>query len=137
MSVHFDVHTADVAMRVKAKTLPRLFQRALKGMNSILKDGFCERFDHADCVMRVEVTGPDNTSLLINFLSEALALTYVQKSIFCYVYFWEFSGNHLVAFLFGSWFSSFDEEISSVTCHEADIRRNDKGQWETAIIFDV
>ena len=137
MSIQVGIHTSDVALKVKAKTMPNLFKSALRGMNTILKQGFCEKFDHADCVMSVELTAPDRTGLLVDFLSTALALSYVQKAIFCYVCFWEFSENHLVAYLFGSWFTYFDEEIKSVTYHEADIRRNEKGKWETQIIFDI
>lgn len=137
MSVQFGVHTADVVIRVTAKTLPELFNSALRGMNDILKPGFCDTFCHSDCIMNVEITARDSTNLLVDFLSEVLTLSYVHKAIFCNAYFSEFSENHLVAQLFGAWFTKFDEEVKSATYHEADVRQNDNGSWETTIIFDV
>ena len=137
MSVQVGVHTADVALRVTANTLPELFHSALQGMNNILKPGFCDTFCHSDCMMKVEIKARDSTNLLVDFLSEVLTLSYVHKAIFCNAYFPEFSKNHLVAQLFGAWFTTFDEEVKSVTYHEVDVRQNEYGSWETMIIFDV
>ena len=137
MSVEYGVHTADVAIHIMADTLQGLFRTALRGMNNILKPGFCDHIDHSDSVMSVEITTPDSTNLLVEFLSEVLTLSYVHKAIFCHVYFSQFSQNHLEAKLFGAWFTEFDEEIKSVTYHEADVRQDEMGNWETAIIFDI
>ncbi len=130
-------HTADVALKIEGALLTDLFKNGLKGMNSVLKRGFCETVNRFDCQMHIEIDSYDNTSLLIDFLSEVLALSYIQKAIFCEVYFSYFSEKKLVATIFGTWFSQFDEEVKAITYHEAHIHRNESGLWETHLIFDV
>ncbi|NAS12267.1 archease [Poritiphilus flavus] len=130
-------HTADEAIKVEGFGLDDLFRNALKGMNNILKKGFCDTVKRFDCQMQIEVESTSKTCLLIDFLSEILTLSYVQKAIFCGVYFSHFSKNKLVATVYGTWFDQFEEEIKAITYHEAHIRRTEKGLWETCIIFDV
>lgn len=137
MIYEFVPHIADLALKVEGTTLKELFVNSLKGMNNILKDGFCDGVQRFDSQMTIEIISESRTELLINFLSEVLALTNVQKSIYCRVYFSYFSDKRVVAQLFGTWFCCFDEDIKGITYHEAHVRRNKKGNLETYIIFDL
>ncbi len=137
MSFQFETHTADAAIKVQAFSLPDLFKSALEGMNSILIEGFCEKASHYDCIRDIEVNASNRTNLLIDFLSDVLAQTYIYKAIFCNIYFSHFSESRISGQLFGTWFTHFDEEIKSVTYHEAEVIRDSKGQWEATIIFDI
>ncbi|PRX54642.1 archease [Flagellimonas meridianipacifica] len=130
-------HTADLALKVEGYTLKELFVNSLKGMNNILKSGFCDEVKRFDSQMTIEVSSESKTELLINFLSDVLALTNIQKSIFCGIYFSYFSETRVVAQLFGTWFCCFDEDIKGITYHEAHVSRNKNGKFETCIIFDV
>lgn len=130
-------HTADVALKIEGATLKKLFVNSLKGMNNILKDGFCEGVNRFDSQMTLEITAESRTTLLIYFLSEVLALTNIQKSIYCGVYFSYLSETRLVAQLYGTWFSNFDEDIKGITYHEAHIERNKDGILETCLILDL
>lgn len=130
-------HTADLALKVEGVTLKELFVNSLRGMNNILKEGFCDDIKRFDSQMTIEVVSESRTELLINFLSEVLALANVQKSIYCGVYFPYFSEKRVVAQLYGSWFCCFDEDIKAITYHEAHIHKNKKGKLETTLIFDI
>lgn len=130
-------HIADIGIQVRGYTLQELFKNSLKEMAQILKEGCCDGVDHYDCSMRIVISSNDTTCLLIDFLSDVLALSYIQKTLFCHVYFSELSATKVDAQLYGIWFDHFDEEIKGVTYHEAAISRNAQGCLETSIIFDL
>lgn len=134
---HYVKHTADVEIEVSGRTLQELFTKSLEAMCDILKEGGCKNITHFDCSVRVVVSSSDCTGLLIDFLSEVLSLSNIQKSLFCNVYFSELTENNLEAQLFGIWFDHFDREIKGVTYHEARVKKNDDNNWETHIIFDI
>lgn len=64
--------------------------------------------------LRLELASLDISSLLIDFLSTILTLSYENKAIFC-----------------------FDKDIKAVTYHEAEVKKNDQGKYETTIVFDI
>ena len=74
---------------------------------------------------------------MIDFLSEALALTYIQKAVFCYAYFEVLNRNELAGDLYGRWFGKLENEIKAVTFHEAQLRRDAFGKWATPVLFDL
>ncbi|AKA34271.1 archease [Flagellimonas lutaonensis] len=130
-------HTADVETKVYALTYKELFENNLRAMNNILKEGCGDAADHFDCLMRLDISSADPTNLLVDFLSEVLSLSYVQKALFCNIYFSELSNNRIEAQLYGKWIDGFDEEIKGVTYHEAYVKKNDDNIWESHIIFDI
>ena len=87
--------------------------------------------------MRVRIHGVDATGLLIDFLSETLALTYIQKALFCHVYFDLLIDTKLSARLYGRWYGHLANEIKAVTYHEANIIRDQGGRWATPVLFDL
>ncbi len=137
MICEYESHTADVLMRVSGSNMHELFENCLKGMSNILVNGFCDTTDHYDINLTLEIKAIDKTGLLIDFLSEVLSLSYVQKSIFCRVNFTMLTERQLQARIFGKCFGTLEEEIKAVTYHGADIYKNSKGHWETKIIFDI
>ncbi len=133
-------HTTDVAIRVEGTTLSRLFANALGEMNQILSPGTCLKPRHADCFMEFEIKAPDPTALLVDFLSECLALTYIQKALFCFVHFFQIEQidpSTLKARIYGRWYKTLENEIKAVTFHGADVRQNEEGNWETTLLFDL
>ncbi len=130
-------HTADVEIRVFGATYKRLFENNLKAMNNILKENCGDGVGHFDCLMRLTITSTDPTNLLVDFLSEILSLTYIQKALFSNIYFSELSNNKIDAQLYGKWIDGCDEEIKAVTYHEAYVKQNEDGTWESHIIFDI
>lgn len=137
MICEYESHTADVLMRVTGSNMNELFGNCLRGMNNILKNGFCDAIDHYDVNISIKIKSIDNIGLLIDFLSEALSQTYVQKSIFCKVNFNMLTARQLQAQIFGKRFDTLEEEIKAVTYHGADIYKNGTGHWETKVIFDI
>ncbi|HSR61313.1 MAG TPA: archease [Robiginitalea sp.] len=130
-------HITDVAVRVEGSTLAELFANGLQEMNRILSPETCGDPRQADCCMELELNAPDPTALLVDFLSECLALTYIHKALFCYVHFPQLETTTVRARLYGHWFDRLENEIKAVTFHEAEVRQNREGKWETPLLFDL
>lgn len=141
-------HTADIRLNVEADDLPELFVAAMEGMMSMVKIPNSKFLISETRTSRIiEVSSMDKTALLIDFLNEVLYQSHTNKEIYDEVEFLEFpsfietsagkSGTSLKAEIYGKKVEGFDEDIKAVTYHEADIIKNEKGNFETMIVFDI
>ena len=137
MKFEFHPHTADIRMKVEANTLTEVFETALLGMSEIMKEGFCNRPYKGSLKVDLRITSKDRTCLLIDFLSEALSVSYNEKAVFCQLHIIKMGTNLLEASIYGATIDKFDEEIKAVTYHEANLIKNQQNKWETFIIFDI
>ncbi len=137
MKIQYLPHTADIRMKIRGSSLEELFHAGAMGMGNILRDGFCDNQVSFDRRSKIEITASDQTCLLIDFLSEVLSISYAEKSIFCKVDFIALTPSKLIAEIYGRQILGIDEEIKAVTYHEADVHRDNNGQWETVVIFDI
>ena len=136
MSTTLD-HTSDVAIYAEGFSLKELYSNALWQMNEVLLPGYCQKADHYDCLLRMRLYAPDATALLIDFLSAAMALPYIQKALFLYVYFDVMSETEISARLYGRWYGRLENEVKAVTYHEAHVSRDHGGRWATPVLFDL
>lgn len=139
-SYRFVDHTADRRLRVRGETKEELYRGALSGLRELLdgdqQDTWSGRSEKKmSCQITLEAG--DSTLLLLDFLSEVLTLSHIEKAIFTGVEFSELQECKLQATLFGRRVEGFAEEVKAVTYHEADLVRNAEGEWETTIIFDI
>ena len=137
MSIEYRSHTADIRMLIHAKTLEELFKNGVKGMGNILKEGFCESSHEINTKVMIEVKAADNTSLLIDFLSDVLSQSYIENVVFWDIEIIELTEYKIRAKLSGTQVEIYDEDIKAVTYHEAHVTTNDQGYWCTSIIFDI
>lgn len=128
-------HTSDVKVLVHATTLESLFSDGLKAMTDFLNP---EMATPTEAVLRtIILDAPDVTSLFIDFLSTALLETYIQKAAFQEVTFQKLTETEVHATLSGFRFEGLREDIKAVTYHEADVHKNEVGEWETLVVFDI
>ncbi|MDX1333908.1 MAG: archease [Robiginitalea sp.] len=130
-------HTSDIAIQAEGYSLKEVFSSALRQMEDVLLPEYCQGAEHYDAHLLIHLRGADPTVLLIDFLSEALALTYIQKALFCYVYFEVLNRNELLGNLYGRWYGKLENEIKAVTFHEAHLQRDPFGKWGTRVLFDL
>ena len=130
-------HTSDIAILAKGYRLKEVFDDALRQMNEVLLPGHCEGPRHYDCRMHIHLRGEDPTALLIDFLSDVLALTFIQKAIYCEAFFESLSRREVAVDLFGRWYGWLENEINAVTYHEANLSRNPSGIWTTQLLFEL
>ena len=129
-------HIADLRIAVEGETLPELFSEALRALTSVLKSKIKEE-RRAEAERAINIKSGDRTSLLVDFLGEALALCQINKEVYTKVVFKNFSDTSLEAALSGIKADGFDRDIKAVAYHEADIKKNKRGNWETKLVFDV
>ncbi len=144
---HYEIrpHTADIRLKIEGSTLKELFMSALEGMAEILKPGFCKNKSSGEIKETIEISAPDLTSLLIDFLSAVLTLSYERRAVFCGAVFCavkfanvaEKKEYSIQARIFGSKVNEFDEDIKAVTYHDAEVRKNKKGDYEIIITLDI
>ncbi|MGM0589583.1 MAG: archease [Bacteroidota bacterium] len=130
-------HVADVRIEVHSDTLPGLFKLSLDSMNQLLKPNHGSISQIPDLVETIELTAPDTSSLLIDFLSEVLTMSYINKTLFYDLFFYRLTDSHLSADVTGVRIDGFEEDIKAVTYHEADVHLNDQDEWQTTLVFDV
>lgn len=127
-------HTADLRIKLTADSLENLFKEAVRALAEILGK---KAKNKTPVIRKISVASSDRTALLIDFLNEILALSQINKEVYLKINFSEFSENNLEAVLEGQKVEKFDEDIKAATHHEADIRQNKDGRWETILIFDI
>lgn len=135
-SIQFPAHVADVMILVEADTPGELFSAALEGMNYILTGGHKQKVNRASDVY-VEVTSGDRTSLLIDFLSEVLTLSYVNKAVYNDLHILKIDDKCIRARIMGSETNRFAEEIKGVSYHMANVKSNASGKLTSYVLFDI
>lgn len=136
-------HTADLRIRVWADSLERLFQDAVFGMMGVLKENFKpqalnhKKSTNPELKREIKIKAGDQTALIVDFLNEALTMAQTNKEVYTGVKFNKISETELEAELNGIPVDEFDEDIKAVTYHEADVRQNESGEWETMLVFDI
>jgi SHS2 domain-containing protein len=60
MDIEYLPHTADIRMKIQGSSLEELFLNAIRGMNDILKQGFCEparNYSHSTLIETIDMAG--------------------------------------------------------------------------------
>lgn len=130
-------HTADVIMIVRAESLNKLFETAMRGTSNLLKNNFCNQSPQSSTEKRIVVHSVDIIALLIDFLSEVLLNSHINKTIYCSLNIVKLTDQEIEASISGTPVEYFDEDIKAVTYHEANVFKNKDNQWEATIIFDI
>jgi SHS2 domain-containing protein len=130
-------HISDVRVKVSAETLKELFEAALTGMNSIIKNDFDKSKTEAGLKEILNINSMNISTLLVDFLSEILTLSHTHKALFVIFSFLQFNDNHLNAKLTGYKVDGFDEDIKAVTYTETEIIMNKENQYEAVIVMDI
>lgn len=125
-------HPADIKIRAHGKDMPEVFVNAALGMMQYL---FGAPKVKVDKIEHLEVIANDLESLLVNWLSDLLALSAINKCVYVAFTFSEFNQNKIVASI-GSGKAISKEEIKAVTYHELQIvQQND--EWMATVVFDI
>ena len=130
-------HTADIRLKARGETFSDLLDSSLEGMNRLLLPGFEKKGRKITVKQQVHVESGDRTSLLVDFISEILTLSYMYKSIFFKLSIDHITEREVTAIVEGTKVDGFEEDIKAVTYHEADVSKNASDEWETIIIFDI
>lgn len=132
-------HPTEFRVRVWGKNVKELFRNALRAAACGLKPEaiaweparFRERKPFS-------VEAVDLNSLLVEFLSAALADADTHGMVFADVSFEKFGEDFLEGEFWGTEVEGFDRDIRAVSYEAVDIKRNSEtGRYETALVFEV
>ncbi len=128
MQMEYEIlsHTADLRIRA--------FRNALRGLGAVIRPDALER--KPETRRPFGVTAPDATALLIDFLSEALALAHIHREVYVDVHFDELSDRSARGHLCGVPVPDFAEDVKAVTYHGAAIVATERGHQVT-IVCDI
>lgn len=133
----FIEHTADLAIRVHAGSVPELFIQAARGMYALL--GTLHPGPQA-VESTIEIHASDAENLLHDWLAELLWQLDKQKCLFDQFRFSRFDSQHLAAHCKGTIYdpvrSERSVEIKAVTYHDLKIVKRDE-TYEVTVIFDI
>lgn len=127
-------HTADVRVEVAAKTLEELYRGALEALAGFLRRETGRGGVETREILEWERSAPEED--LVVFLSEALSLCQIRKSV-CRLDWIRFGERtHQAALLFEAP-SGFDGDVKAVTYHDALLEADGKGGWRSAFVLDI
>jgi len=135
-------HKADLKIRVFGKTREELFENAMVGMfegaqyepssagTRESKGGKAKR--------EIKISSLDLPSLLVDFLSEVLYLSEVNREVYQKIQFKKFTEKEIEGILSGKKLKGIGVIIKGATYHGLDIHQKlgDKF-WEATILFDI
>ena len=130
-------HTADVGLRVYARTLPELFAEAARGLLALLVDdpGDVATEDTEEIVLEAD----ELEDLLVDWLSELLFLHESRGLLLCSCKV-EIEGNRLCATVRGEPFDPKrhrpGSEVKAVTYHGLSIARDPDG-YVAEVVLDI
>ena len=128
-------HTADLKIKSFGKTEKELFSNMLLAMIESLQAEIEKTERKIQKSIKIKSSG--FPTLLVDFLSEVLYLTQIDKAIFKDIKFDKFSKTELQARLFGQKVKRFNEDIKAVTYHGLNVHQKKDGSWEATVLFDI
>jgi len=126
-------HKADLKIRTFGRTKEELFLNMLKGMMEGLRPEGIKKGKKR----KVKINSPDFSALLVDFLSETLYLSQVNKEIYFDAKFTKFTNTEIEGELIGQKVERFGEDIKGVTYHDLDIHQRKDRTWEATVLFDI
>lgn len=131
-------HPAELRLRIYGGTLEELFINSAETMARILSQTAVKsELRIKKSKSRINIKSPDINSLLVDFLSEILAKSQINKKIYkikkLKVYKEE---SRLEGEIEGTPVEKLDEDIKAVTYEDLDIKKI-RGRWQTKLVFDI
>lgn len=128
-------HKADLKIRAFGKDKLGLFRNVLFGMSESMK---VEPQKPEKKVKReIKIKSVDSPALLVDFLSEVLYLSQLNKEVFFDIILKRLTDQELEGELIGQKVERFSEDIKAVTYHSLEIKQNKNKTWEATILFDI
>jgi len=127
-------HKADLKIRAFGKDKKELFSNMLLAMAESQKPEIKGKQKNK---RQIKIKSLDLAVLLVDFLSEALYLSQVNKEIYFDINFKKFSNTEIEGELIGQKVARFGEDIKAVTYHSLNIHQKKDKTWEATVLFDI
>lgn len=127
-------HKADLKIRAFGRNKKEVF---LNMLQAITENQRVETESKKKIKRKIKVKSLDLESLLVDFLSEALYLSQVNKEVYFNTEFSKFTDTKIEGKLIGQKVERFGEDIKAVTYHDLDLHQRKDGAWEATVLFDI
>lgn len=128
-------HTADIRLQVSAQSYPDLYKESLIAVMSLLHDS--AGVTDLNVKRQIVISAPDSTTLLIDFLNEALSLAHIHKEVYFDLDQKVINHQNLDVRVIGASVNQFYHDVKAVTFHEADINKVNNDLWQVNLILDI
>ena len=130
-------HTADIAIRVRGRSLAEMFANAAYGMACQMVSHPASAGAEGEMIERtIDLTAYDAETLLVSWLGELLYLGEREGCVFTGFDMVKVTASRLQAVVRGGPAATHQRHIKAVTFNDLDIVHTDAG-YETTIVFDV
>lgn len=129
-------HTADIRLKVWGRTKEELFEEAARALLKIMQPEVKNR-RAAPVKRHLSAEAANLTELAVDFLNRILTSAQTNKETYIKVGVRHLYGTKLEAELDAIKVKGFGEDVKAVTYHEADVKQNEKGEWETFLVLDI
>lgn len=136
-------HLAELRLKIYGKTIEKLFMNAAEAMADVLAIRDKRQAEKTEKEI-IKIQSVDINSILVDFLSEILAKSQINKAVYlvsdikisCQS---SVVGCQLEAQSFGFSVERFNEDIKAVTYQDLNIKQINPpaGGWQTKIVFDI
>lgn len=129
-------HPAELRFRIYGRTIEELFINAAEAMADVLATSDRRQGEKTKKEI-LKIQSVDINSLLVDFLSEILARSQINKCIYL-VSDLKLNPKHHTpsAICIGYPIDHFDEDIKAVTYQDLDIQKINE-IWQTILVFDI
>lgn len=132
---HFEEleHTADLALKVRGRSLKEVFANAAYGMFSLMAD-----LEEPEPTISHEISleSLDYEALLVDWLNELLYLHEVEEEIYIRFEIEALSSTALSAIVWGAKVTVSKLTVKAATFHDLEIRETEDG-YLAMVVFDV
>jgi SHS2 domain-containing protein len=125
-------HTADVKIRVYGKNLKEIINNSLLALKNFWKP----KLTKTKIEKEIKIESNNEVNLLIDFLSEVLAETYVEKAIFVKFEPQELASYSLSGKIIGYKFIFLSKDIKAITYHQVNLQKINH-QYIFEFIIDI
>jgi SHS2 domain-containing protein len=130
----FEEHTGEARLRLRAATLPALFEEAALALGELMgaDDG-----EAAGEPLRVEVRARDREALLAAWIDELVFLSETHKRLWADARVERLTDTELEATVLGVEPRALRTQVKAATLHDLRIARMHSGEFEATMVLDV
>ncbi|MEM4261239.1 MAG: archease [Candidatus Woesearchaeota archaeon] len=129
-------HTADKTIIVESDSYEGLFTSAMEGLAYLLSGEDKSRENESEVIKKIKIESIDSSCLIVDFLSEVLSQSYINKVIFHKIKYDILSETELSATIKGNKIEEFEEDIKAITYFGANIKY-DNSLYKVEILLDI
>jgi SHS2 domain-containing protein len=126
-------HKADLKIRAFGKDKKELLENVMIGMF----EGARYEGKKNQIKREIKIHSQDLSSLLVDFLSEVLYFSEVNREVYQKIQFKKFSDKEIKGTLLGKKLKTIGVIIKGVTWHDLDIHQKKDKTWQATVLFDI